>query len=177
MLLVAAVPAGAQEQSGRPNNVTLDATALGGSLYYVRETGPGVAYGFGGGVGGDFLSVMVVGGRHFGEACCITYEDRDAAGNEMLFEVLHLDAIRRTVVSRRLEYDIGLRASVFFHGDDSDDDLGGGWFGGLHGGVYYGWRNFKVGPQVMAGIFSEGAGTNEFGVLLSPISIRTSFSW
>ena len=181
-LLVANAPVTAQDTPDRPHNVTLDVTALGGSLYYAQRTGPGVSYGFGGGVGGDFLSAMVIGGRHFGEACCITYEDRDAADNELLFEILHLDAFRRTVVSERLEYDIGLRASAFFHGDDSDDELGGGLFGGLHGGIYYGWRNLKIGPQVLVGVFGEQNDPQqpwlkEFGVLLTPISIRTSFSW
>lgn len=159
-----------------PNQLTLDATVLGGSIAYARRTGPGAYLGFAAGVGGDFLSAMLIGGSHFAEDWGISYEPKDGAGGELLFEILHLALFRRQTLGSGWETDYGARASVFFHYDDSDDDPGGGLFGGAYAAFLWGGRHLRVGPRVMAGVFDDAV-ANEFGVLLNPITLRLTLPW
>lgn len=177
-VIAATTRAGGQEIASDRTPVshfTLTAHTLGLTAGYARETRPGVLFGGEIGGGGDILSVMVLGGRHFGEF--ITFEERDASGGEELIELVHVGAFMRHVSSDRFDWDAGLRASAFLHFDDSDDDPGGGLFVGAYGTAFFGGRHFKIGPRIQAGVFNEGAGTSEFGVYLAPLTVRVTFVW
>jgi hypothetical protein len=160
LLLACAAPLAAQQAvpnalRARPRNqLTLDAGVVGGSLAYARRVSDHRLIG-GGGVGGDFLSYMVLAGRHFAEDSGLAYEPKDGFEDKLLFEMAHLSAFVRHEPSERWQIDTGLRASVFFHFDSSDDDPGGGFFVGGYAGAYYGWRWLKIGPRVLVGRFSE----------------------
>lgn len=159
----------------RPNHITLTGHMVGLTVGYARAIRPNTLLGGEVGAGGDLFSAMAVGGRHFGQ--WLSYEERDAAGDESLFELAHVGAFVRRVHGDRLDYDVGLRASAFFHWDESDDDPGGGLFAGAYGTVMVGWRRVKLGPRVQVGLFDEGGGTRELGVYVVPLTVRATFSW
>ncbi|HSG49772.1 MAG TPA: hypothetical protein VLA43_18255 [Longimicrobiales bacterium] len=175
-LFVFAGPAGAQRR--QPDTVlALDVDVLGGSLSYARATGPGRYWGVAAGVGGAFLSRMLLSGRHFAHEDGPSYQPRDGAVDKALFEILHAGVFRRWAPSDRFNADAGARASVFVHFDSSDDDPGIPLFVGLYGGAMVGGRRLKVGPRLLVGMFSEGSTAREFGVYFVPLSGRLSFGW
>ncbi|MEW5928029.1 MAG: hypothetical protein AB1941_11130 [Gemmatimonadota bacterium] len=173
-LLLAAGPAAAQRRVP-DHRFTLDVGAVGASLGYATRAGGDWFAGAEIGGGGDFLNFMVVGGRHFAEQGWIAYEGRDASGDEQLFELGHLAFFARREAGDRFQADVGVRGSVFLHFDESDDDPGGGLFVGPYASLFWGWRHFKVGPRIAAGLFYEDADTREFGVNLAPLTVRISF--
>ncbi len=176
LLLAGAAPAlHAQEARRAPNQLSLTAHVGGLTVGYARGVAPDRLVGGELGIGGDWTSVMLLGGRHFGE--WIAYEERDAAGDEQLFELGHVGIFVRGVESERWEWDAGARASAFLHFDESDDDPGGGLFVGVYGTLLVGWSRVKLGPRVQVGLFSEGSGTNELGVYLAPLTGRVTFGW
>lgn len=154
------------------NQVTLDATILGGSLGYARRTSGRRLVGGGIGVGGDFVGYMLLAGRHFAESSGPAYETRDGFTDKLLFEMLHLNAFVRHETTGRWTFDTGARASLFFHGDSSDDDLGAGIFLGGYAGAFYDVGPLSLGPRLLVGGFSEGR--PEFGIFVAPITIRLS---
>lgn len=179
-------PADASAQRIPANEFAVDAEVLGGTLSYAWGGADGTYWGVGAGIGGSLLSTMVLAGRHFSEEGWIAYEQRDGATEKLLIELLHVEAFRRWSPSLRQEYDVGVRASAFIHGDSSDDDFGGGLFVGGYTTAHWGWDHVKVGPRVLVGYFTEGSGTDrdgirrhtrEFGVFLSPLTGRISFGW
>ena len=175
-LLSFVAPLAAQRR--QPDTVlALEADVLGGAMSYARATGPGRYWGLEAGIGGAFLSRMLLSGRHFADEDGPSYQPRDGARDKELFEILHAGVFRRWVPSDRFSADAGARASVFVHFDSSDDDPGIPLFLGLYGSAMVGGGRLKVGPRVLVGMFSEGSTAREFGVYLVPLSGRISFGW
>jgi hypothetical protein len=169
-------PAAAQQR--QPDTVfSLEMDWFGGSVNYARARGPGAYRGGEAGVGGGFVSRMLLAGRHFSHQDGPSYETRDGYEDKELIEVLHLAAFRRRVVSERLSWDVGARASAFLHYDTSDDDPGFPLFVGGYANLMVGNRWAKAGPRLLVGMFSEGRGTRELGVYLVPLAGRISFGW
>ena len=161
-LLLAAAPAGAQPSPPPRRQVTLDASFLGGAVGYAVPRGR-AHVGVQVGLSGDFLARMLAGGEHF-----------TGDGDEVI-ELAHLAAFVRRSHGARFTVDWGVRVSPFIHGNDLDDDPGFGIFGGLYAQPMVGTSRFRVGPRVMAGIFSEGSATTELGVQLAPLTGRVIF--
>ena len=173
---VVAAPASAQQR--QPGTVlSLEVDWLGGSVSYARARGLGTYWGGEAGVGGGFVSRMLLAGRHFSHEDGPSYEPRDGYEDKELIEILHLAAFRRGVVAERLSWDVGARASAFVHHDTSDDDPAFPLFLGGYANLMVGNRWVKVGPRLLVGMFSEGWGTRELGIYLVPLAGRISFGW
>ena len=176
--LAVAAPASAQQR--RPDTVlSLEVDYLGGSVNYARARGPDTYRGGEAGVGGGFVSRMLLAGRHFSHEDGPSYESRDGYVDKELIEILHLAVFRRSVVSERLSWDVGARASAFVHQDTSDDDPAFPLFVGGYANLMVGNRWVKVGPRLLLGVFSEtgGISSRELGVYLVPLAGRISFGW
>lgn len=146
----------------RSRQVTVDATWAGASVGYAVPRGPRLV-GVELGVSGDFLGVMLAGGEHF------------TGDGDQVIELAHLAFLVRQPSAGRVTVDWGVRVAPFLHFNDLDDDPGGGVFGGAYVQPMLGSQRLRVGPRVMAGAFSEGAGRTEFGVQLSPLAVRVTF--
>lgn len=171
-----AAPAAAQRRE--PDTVfSVEADWIGGAVSYARTRGPGRYWGLEAGVGGGFVNRMLVSGRHFSEEDGPSYQPRDGAVGKELIEILHVATFRRWSPTERLSWDMGARASVFIHTDSSDDDPALPLFLGAYANVLWGNRWLKVGPRLLAGVFSEGSRSREFGVYLVPLAGRVSFGW
>ena len=176
--LAVAAPATAQRR--QPDTVlSLEADFFGGSVNYARARGPGTYWGGEVGVGGGFVSRMLLAGRHFSHEDGPSYEPRDGYEDKDLIELLHLAAFRRSAVSERVSWDVGARASAFFHYDTSDDDPAFPLFVGGYANLMVGNRWVKVGPRLLLGVFSEAGGisSREVGIYLVPLAGRISFGW
>ena len=174
--LALAAPVRAQHR--QPDTVlSVEADFLGGSVNYARSRGPGTYWGGEAGVGGGFVSRMLLAGRHFSHEDGPSYETRDGYEDKELVEILHVAAFRRSVASERWSWDVGARASAFFHYDTSDDDPAFPLFVGGYANLMVGNRWVKVGPRLLVGMFSEGRGTRELGIYLVPLAGRISFGW
>jgi len=178
-LLAGLVPVrSAAAQERRPDTVlSLDVDVLGGAVSYARARGPGRYWGLQVGIGGGFVNRMLLAGRHFADDEGPSYEARDGFVDKELIELLHAGVFRRWTPSERVSADVGARASVFVHGDSSDDHQGIPVFVGLYANIMAGTRRFKVGPRILVGVFSEGSLAREFGVYLVPVSGRLTFGW
>ncbi len=128
-----------------------------------------------GGVDVGYLTYMIYAGRHFAEHDGWSYEEKDGFENKDLLEILHGNLFVRHEYADWWHIDTGLRSSLFLHFDSSDDDAATGVFAGAYATAMFGWKHFKLGPRVQAGIFYEHEG--EFGVFLQPVIGRIAFSW
>ncbi len=166
-----AAPASLQKS----NMLTVDLTLLGGSIGYARRIGAHRYVGVEGGVDVGYLTYMIYAGRHFAEHDGWSYEEKDGFENKDLLEILHGNLFVRHEYADWWHIDTGLRSSLFLHFDSSDDDAATGVFAGAYATAMFGWKHFKLGPRVQAGIFYEHEG--EFGVFLQPVIGRIAFSW
>jgi hypothetical protein len=174
--ILAVTPASAQQR--QPDTVlSVEVDWLGGSVNYARAGGAGTYWGGEVGVGGGFVSRMLLAGRHFSHENGPSYEPRDGYEDKGLIEILHLAAFRRGVVSERVSWDVGARASAFVLYDTSDDDPTFPMFVGGYGNLMVGNRWVKVGPRLLVGMFSDSRGARELGVYLVPLAGRVSFGW
>lgn len=174
-LLALAAPAA--EAQRRPSRVfAVDGEVLGGSLSFARHRGDGVYQGIAVGLGGSFLTRMLLSGRHFSHSGGPSYEARDGSTDQQILELLHVALFRRWTRERR-SLDVGVRGSVMLHSNSFDDDPGFPLFGGVYASALFGWRRVKLGPRVLVGIFTEGSGTTEPGILLVPFTGRIEFGW
>jgi hypothetical protein len=157
------------------NQLSIDATAIGASVSFAHGGGTGKFVGVCVGVGGDFFNYMAIAGRHFAQG--VSYEPKDGNTDKRLFDVAHLGLFLRNQPTDWCQYDVGLRGSVFLHWDSSDDDPGAGDFLGGYGALYFGGRHFKVGPRLLVGRFRCTGGASEFGVIVSPVTVRIGTAW
>mgnify|MGYP006286640283 CR=1 FL=1 len=162
----------------RPERVlALDVERLGGAVSFARLGADGVYRGVTAGVGGSFLTRMLLSGRHFSHPGWPSYETPDGSTEQFLTEILHLGVFRRSALSERATWELGLRGSFFVHGNSFDDDVAVGYFLGGWAAGLVGWRRFKVGPRVLVGLFGEPGGAREPGVLLVPLTGRVELGW
>lgn len=173
-LVFAAAPAAAQRRVPE-HRFAVDVHAVGASLSYAKRVGGGWYGGVEAGGGGDFVNVMVLGGRHFSQDGWLAYETPDYAGDEDLFELAHLAVFARREAGERFQADVGVRGAAFLHFDASDDDPDGGLFAGPYASLFWGWRHVKLGPRVMAGLIWEDADRRELGVNVAPLVLRITF--
>jgi hypothetical protein len=145
------------------------------SAGYARRIGAHRYLGVEGGVDVGFFTYMIYAGRHFAEHDGWSYEEKDGFENKELFEILHGNLFVRHEYADWWQIDTGLRSSLFLHFDSSDDDAGSGVFAGAYMTAMFGWKHFKLGPRVQAGVFYEHEG--EFGVFLQPLIGRIAYSW
>lgn len=178
VLFALAVPSQSAAQARpRDNLLTVDAEIVGATVGYARAHDPGRYLGVELGIGGSFLSRTLLAGRHFSEAGGPSYESRDGADDKLLFEILHAAAFHRWAGGGSWSWDLGVRGSMFFHFDSSDDDPGAAGFGGAYAAAMWGGRRFRIGPRLLVGVFTEGSGTTELGVYLVPAVGRITFGW
>lgn len=152
----------------RPSReITLDVSALGGSVGYAVPSGPGRLVGVQVGIGGDFLNRTFVGGRHF----------KDDGGDNM-FELAHLAVFHRSRPGARFSLDLGVRVGTFIHGTDGDDDVSLAGFAGAYAMPMFGiggGQRFSIGPRIFAGVLTEGEGRSEFAVNVAALTGRVTF--
>jgi hypothetical protein len=179
-LLVAAALSGALAppaagQLRQPDSVfTLDVEVMGATVGYARSLGPGRYWGLEAGLGGSFLSRMLVAGDRFSHRT-----EGTGAGREdtRLMELGHVGAFHRWRLSERVTADAGVRASLFYNSGPFDDDPAFPTFAGAYATLMMGGRRLQVGPRIQAGLFAEGSGRQELGVYLVPLAGRVSFGW
>lgn len=181
LLLLAAcavAPAQPAEAQRKPTRVVaLDAEILGGSLSFARVGADGTYLGVTAGLGGSLLTRMLLSGSHFAHPGWPSYETPDGSTDQTLVELLHLGLFKRWAPSSGQSYDVGVRGSLFLHGNSFDDDPAFPLFVGAYGSALWGWRRFKVGPRLLVGLFAEAQGARELGILLVPLTGRVEFGW
>lgn len=166
-------PVGAQQR--QPDTVfTLDVEVTGATVGYARSLGPGRYWGPEAGLGGSFLSRMLVAGNRFSHRTEGTGAGRV---DTRLMELGHLGAFHRWRLSERVTGDAGVRASLFYNSGPFDDDPAFPTFAGAYATLMMGGRRLQVGPRIQAGLFADGSGNREFGVYLVPLAGRASFGW
>lgn len=168
-----APPVGAQQR--QPDTVfTLDVEVTGATVGYARSLGPGRYGGLEAGLGGSFLSRMLVAGDRFSHRTEGTGAGRV---DTRLMELVHLGAFHRWRLSEWFTGDAGVRASLFYNSGPFDDDPAFPTFAGAYANLMMGGRRFQVGPRIQAGLFADGSGNRELGVYLVPLAGRISFGW
>jgi hypothetical protein len=177
LLLGTGLPKPGQAQEPR-SILSLDVDFIGGAVSYVRsrEEPDAPYWGMEFGLGGPFWSRMLLAGRHFADEDGPSYEARDGAEDKHLIEGVHLALLRRRATDRS-HWDLGIRASAFFHFDSSDDDPGIPLFVGGYTSLLLGNRWIKVGPELLLGLFAEPHSRGELGILLAPLTGRISMGW
>lgn len=173
--LAAAVPPGAGAQQRQPDTVlTLDLEVTGATVGHARALGPGRYWGMEAGLGGSFLSRMLVAGDRF------SHRSEGTGANRVdtrLMELVHLGAFHRWRTSDRVTWDAGVRASLFYNSGPFDDDPAFPTFAGTYATLMVGGQRVQAGPRVQAGLFNDGSGKRELGVYLVPLAGRISFGW
>jgi hypothetical protein len=162
----------------KPSRVfAVDPEILGGSLSIASLRDDGTYQGLAFGVGGSLLTRMLLAGRHFSHPDGPSYEARDGSTDQQLVELLHVALFRRWVPTPGRSFDVGVRGSLFLHSNSFDDDPALPLFGGAYANALFGWEHVQLGPRVLVGVFTEGGGTTEFGILLVPFTGRIRFGW
>lgn len=149
----------AQPITAQRNQLSLEANPFRGTLGYARQSAAewhaGVSIGFG------FPQV-----------------DRTLAPADGDFlDLFHLSPFVRFSPSVNAAYEAGLRLGFGdLHPCRGSDCLPGLYYG-VSGAALFGWRSFKVGPRLTAGVMREG-GEPATGFLgLSPVNLLVTHSW
>jgi hypothetical protein len=119
--------------------------------------------GAGAGVGTEF-SIRMVRGEKWGKTSV---------------ELVHVDMFTRLATPGRWQYDLGFRAaadmhSQSVHGGSASEAEFGGFLGGYIAPMW-GWRQFRIGPRVQAGVYWSPHPS--FGVGITPITARFLFKF
>ena len=152
----------AQEPAPR-SQLTLDASILAGGLSYARMTSSDKLVGVGAGLGTEF-SIRLVLGEKWGKTSA---------------ELLHVEMFERFETPGRLQYDLGLKAaadihSQAVHGQSGSEQEFGGFLGGYIAPTW-GWRQFRVGPRLQAGVYWSP--DPSLGIGVTPLTARLVFKF
>jgi hypothetical protein len=152
----------AQEPAPR-NQLTLDASILAGGLSYARMTSSDKLVGAGAGLGTEF-SIRLVRGEKWGKTST---------------ELAHVEMFARLEPLGRWQYDVGLKAaadihSQAVHGQSGSEQDFGGFLGGYIAPMW-GWRQFRFGPRLQAGVYWSPHPS--FGIGVTPLTARLVFKF
>ena len=145
------------------NQLTLDASILAGGISYARMTSSDKLVGAGAGLGTEF-SIRLVRGEKWGKTSV---------------EFAHVEMFARLETPGRWQYDLGLKAAADIHSQavrgqsGSEQDVGG--FLGGYIAPMWGWRQFRVGPRVQAGVYWSP--DPSFGIGVTPLTARLLFKF
>jgi len=153
----------AAQEPARRNQLTIDASILAGGLSYARMTSPDRLVGAGAGVGTEFY-VRMVRGEKWGQSSA---------------ELVHVETFARLETPGRWHYDLGLKVaadihSQAVHGGSASEQEFGGFLGGYIAPMW-GWRRFRVGPRVQAGVYWSPHPS--FGIGVEPLTARFLFNF
>ena len=153
---------GAQEPAPR-NQLTLDASPLAGGISYARMTSSGRLIGAGAGLGTEF-SIRLVSGEQWGKTSA---------------ELVHIDMFTRLETPGPWQYDLGIKAaadihSQAVHGQSGSEQEFGGFLGGYIAPMW-GWRQFRVGPRLQAGVYWSPHASPGIGI--TPLTARYLFNF
>ncbi len=166
--LLLAVPLAAQQR----NEVTLEGSLVRGALGYARASSArlllGVEIGFG-----------------FPQIDRTLVPAQDTLGSPVFEEYLHVAPFIRYRASRHFEIDAGVRGSIAHLWPCDASDCWPALFGGVYVQPMIGFRNFKIGTRLTAGVIGEGEpdtrirqGDNSTGVAsIAPFLLRGTFPW
>jgi hypothetical protein len=148
----------AAQEPPPPNQVTLDASILAGGLSYARMTSSDMLVGVGAGLGTEF-NIRMVRGEKWGKTSA---------------ELVHLETFARLDTPGRWQYDLGIRAaadihSQAVHGGSASETEFGGFLGGYIAPMW-GWRQFRVGPRLQAGVYWSPHPS--LGISVTPLTAR-----
>ena len=152
----------AQEPAPR-SQLTLDASILAGGLSYARRTSSNNLVGVGAGLGVEF-SIRMVRGEEWWKTST---------------ELVHVEMFERLEPPGRWQYDLGLKAaadmhSQAVHGQSGSEQAFGGFLGGYIAPMW-GWRQFRAGPRLQAGVYwSPGS---SLGIGVTPLTARFLFKF
>lgn len=152
----------AQEPALR-NQLTLDASILAAGLSYGRRTSSDKLMGAGAGLGTEF-SIRLVRGEKWGKTSA---------------ELAHVEMFERLETPGRWRYDLGVKAaydihSQAVHGQSGSEQDFGGFLGGYIAPMW-GWRQFRVGPRLQAGVYWSPHPS--FGIGVTPLTARLLFKF
>ena len=152
----------AQEPALR-NQLTLDASILAAGLSYARRISCDKLMGGGAGLGTEF-SIRLVRGEKWGKTSA---------------ELVHVDVFGRLETPGRWQYDLGLKVaadihSQAVHGQSGSEQDFGGFLGGYIAPTW-GWRQFRVGPRLQAGVYWSPHPS--FGIGVTPLTARLLFKF
>jgi hypothetical protein len=152
----------AQEPALR-NQLTLDAGILAAGLSYARRISSEKLMGAGAGLGTEF-SIRLVRGEKWGKTSA---------------ELAHVEMFERLETPGRWQYDLGVKAaydihSQAVHGQSGSEQDFGGFLGGYIAPTW-GWRHFRVGPRLQAGVYWSPHPS--FGLGVTPLTARLLFKF
>ena len=147
----------AQEPVPR-SQFTLDAGLLAGGLSYARTTSSHKLVGVGGGAGAEF-NIRLVSGQSWGAKST---------------EVLHVEMFTRREAPRSWQYDLGVKAAADVHTARVASEAEFGGFLGGYIAPMWGWRHFRIGPRVQAGLYWTSPQPS-FGISITPLTARFLF--
>lgn len=150
-------PLAAQEPAPR-NQLTLDASFLAGGLSYARVTSSDRVVGVGAGLGSEFNIRLVLGER----------------GGKKSTEVAHVEMFTRLQPPGRWQYDLGVKAAADLHSAQVASEAEVGGFLGGYIAPMWGWRHFRVGPRLQAGVYWLSP-VPTFGIFVTPFTARLLF--
>ena len=146
---------------------------IGASVNF--KTNSGFNIGLEGELGVNFSNYILLSGSHFSnKLTLIPYQSRDSYGNEKYYGLFGLGVFTRVRSEEKIPLDIGIRTELFLHVDDSDDDVGSGFYSAAYVKAFKTikykirdnrkLRKMSIGVRMSAGILSEYS-LKEFGVL------------
>ena len=154
------------------NEVTLDAGIFNGSIGYARHTSDRVLLGLELGFGFPQIDRT------------LEPPTDDATGEPQFEEYLHVALFARWKVSPGFELDTGLRGSIGDLWPCGASDCWPSLFGGGYVQPLVGWKRFKVGARLVAGVSGDdrflgrdGVDERTFVVALSPFMARYTIPW
>ena len=150
-------PLAAQQPAPR-NQLTLDTSLLAGGLSYARLTSSDKLVGVGAGLGAEFNIRLVVGEK----------------GGKKSTEIAHFEMFTRLEPPGRWQYDLGVKAAADIHSAQVASEAEVGGFLGGYIAPMWGWRHFRVGPRLQAGLYWSSNGPT-FGIFVTPFTARLLF--
>jgi hypothetical protein len=164
--LVIATPLAAQ----RRNEVTLEGSFVRGALGYARASSAHL-----------FIGLEI--GFGFPQFDRTLVPEQDTLGSPDFEEYLHVAPFIRYKPSRNVEIDAGVRAAIADLWPCDASDCWPALFGGVYVQPMIGFRQFKIGSRLTAGVLTEGEpdtrvsqGDKSTGVVsISPFLVRATF--
>jgi hypothetical protein len=166
--MLLATPLAAQQR----NEVTLEGSFVRGALGYARASSArlliGVEIGFG-----------------FPQIDRTLVPEQDSLGSPDFEEYLHVAPFIRYKASERFEIDAGIRGSIAELWPCDASDCWPALFGGVYIQPMIGFRRFKIGSRLTAGVIGEGEpdtrarqGDKSSAVVsIAPFLLRATFPW
>ena len=168
LALVVTAPLAAQQR----HELTLEGSFVRGTLGYAWART-------------DRIFIGVEAGFGFPQIDRTLVPEQDSLGAPDFEEYLHIAPFVRYKANQNVEIDAGIRAAIADLWPCDASDCWPALFGGVYVQPMFGFRKFKIGGRLTAGVITEGEpdtrtrqGDKSTGVVsISPFLLRATFPW